>query len=84
MYRLYLCTGLHCAARAAGLREVLENALWEAGLLGAIELHLGGCQAHCDHGPNLLIQPGNRRYAGVTPERAMAIVREDLADLENL
>ncbi len=84
MYRLYLCTGLHCAARAAGLREALENALWEAGLLGAVELHPGGCQAHCDHGPNLLIQPGNRRYAGVTPERAMAIVREDLADLENM
>ncbi len=81
-YRLYLCTGPHCAARAAGTREALENALWEAGLLGVVELRLGGCQDHCDHGPNLLVLPGNRRYARVTPERAAAIVREDLTGLD--
>ncbi len=83
-YRLYLCTGPRCAASAAGTRAALENALWEAGLLGVVELRLGGCQDHCDHGPNLLVLPGNLRYAGVTPERAAAIVRDDLTGLHDL
>ncbi|MCX7789714.1 MAG: (2Fe-2S) ferredoxin domain-containing protein [Chloroflexaceae bacterium] len=75
-YRLYLCTGPRCAARATGTYEALENALWEAGLLGAVELRFSGCQDRCDHGPNLLVQPGDRRYASVTPQRAAAIVEE--------
>ncbi|MCS6880672.1 MAG: (2Fe-2S) ferredoxin domain-containing protein [Oscillochloridaceae bacterium] len=77
--RLYLCTGPHCAARGPGTREALENALWEAGLHGVVELHLSGCQDRCDRGPNLLVQPGNRRYSYVTPEQAVVIVRDDLA-----
>lgn len=80
--RLYLCTGPRCAARGAGAREALEYALWEAGLLGAVELHLSGCQDRCEQGPNLLVQPGNRRYSGVTLERAAVIVRDHLAGLQ--
>lgn len=79
--RLYLCHGQHCSARgAAEARQALERALWDAGLLGAVELVAGGCQDHCDHGPNLLIHPGAYRYVGVTPERAAAIVARHLRD----
>ncbi|MFQ3664345.1 MAG: (2Fe-2S) ferredoxin domain-containing protein [Chloroflexaceae bacterium] len=79
-YRLYLCAGPHCTARGPGTHATLERALWEAGLLGAVELHLSGCQDHCDHGPNLLVQPGNYRYVGVTAERAAAIIARHLRD----
>ena len=73
--RLYLCNGPHCTARGADTtRRALEQALWELGLLTAVELQLSGCQDHCDHGPNLLIYPGACRYVGVTAERAAAIV----------
>jgi (2Fe-2S) ferredoxin len=79
-YRLYLCHGPHCSARgAASTRDALDTALWQAGLLGAVELQSSGCQDHCDHGPNLLVHPGACRYAGVTPERAAAIVARHLA-----
>lgn len=75
MYRLYLCHGPNCSARgAARTRAAIETALWEAGLLGRDELLASGCQDHCDHGPNLLVQPGGCRYVGVTPERAAEIV----------
>ena len=75
MYRLYLCHGPNCSARGAdATRRALEQALWEAGLLGRVELLASGCQDHCDHGPNLLVHPGGCRYIGVTPERAAAIV----------
>lgn len=83
MYRLYLCHGPHCSARGAAVTcRALDEALWDAGLLGAVELIVGGCQDHCDHGPNLLIYPGGQRYAGVTPERAAAIVARHLRDGE--
>jgi (2Fe-2S) ferredoxin len=79
-HRLYLCNGPHCTARGAGpTRQALETALWRAGLLSGVELHASGCQDHCDHGPNLLVHPGGCRYAGVTPERAAAIVARHLA-----
>lgn len=80
IYRLYLCHGPHCCARgAARSYTAIETALWEAGLLGKVELMASGCQDHCDHGPNLLVQPGGCRYVGVGPERAAAIVFEHIA-----
>ena len=81
MYRLYLCHGPHCSTRGvAATQRALDAALWDAGLLGAVELIAGGCQDHCDHGPNLLIHPGACRYVGLTPERAAAIVARHLRD----
>jgi (2Fe-2S) ferredoxin len=78
-YRLYLCHGPHCSARgAAQTRDALDTALWEAGLLESAELHVSGCQDHCDHGPNLLIHPGACRYAGVDAARAVALVARHL------
>lgn len=78
--RLYLCHGPHCTARgAARSRAALDTALWDAGLLSTVDLMISGCQDHCDHGPNLLVQPGACRYVGVTPERAAQIVARHLA-----
>lgn len=83
MERIYLCNGPHCSARgAAAARRALDEALWDANLLGRVELLSSGCQDHCDHGPNLLIHPGACRYVGVTPERARAIVARHLRDGE--
>lgn len=82
-YRLYLCQGPNCSARGAGAtREALDLAIWEAGLLDAVELQASGCQDHCDYGPNLLIYPGGCRYVGVDAARAAAIVARHLRDGE--
>ncbi len=83
MYRLYLCHGPRCSARGAeAARRALDDALWDADLLGQVELLASGCQDHCDHGPNLLIHPGACRYVGVSAERAAAIVARHLRDGE--
>jgi (2Fe-2S) ferredoxin len=80
-FRLYLCHGPHCTARGtAAAREAIDTALWDADLLGEAELLPSGCQDHCDHGPNLLIQPGACRYVGLTPARAAEIVARHLRD----
>ncbi|HMQ29410.1 MAG TPA: (2Fe-2S) ferredoxin domain-containing protein [Chloroflexaceae bacterium] len=83
MYRIYLCHGPHCSARGAeAARRALDQALWDADLLGEVELMASSCQDHCDHGPNLLVHPGACRYVGLTPERAATIVARHLRDGE--
>lgn len=82
-YRIYLCHGPHCTARgAAAAKAALSRILWDLGLDASVELHASGCQDHCDHGPNLLVQPGACRYVGVSPERARAIAERHLRDGE--
>jgi (2Fe-2S) ferredoxin len=77
--RIYLCNGPHCTANgAAKVRSALDQALWDAGLLGAVELHASGCQDHCDHGPNMIVQPDTVRYYGLSAERVARIVAEHL------
>lgn len=81
MLRLYICHGPHCNARGcAGIRAACEQALWQAGLLAEIELCPSGCQDHCDHGPNMLVQPGAIRYYGLTTERIARIIDEHLCN----
>ncbi len=75
MPRLYLCMGPHCRSRgAADVYAALEQALWQNGLLGTVECIASGCQDRCQRGPNLLIQPGGRRWHGLTPRQISAIV----------
>ncbi len=78
--RLYLCHGPHCSARGcAALRKRLVALLWEHRLDATVEVRESGCQDHCDHGPNLLIQPGAIRYVGLTNERLERIITAHLA-----
>lgn len=78
--RLYLCHGPHCTVRGApALRAKLESALWQADLLGEVEIISGSCQDHCGHGPNLLVQPEGLRYCGVNAARIAKIVAEHVA-----
>jgi len=79
-YRAYLCAGPHCSSRGcAALLRQLEAALWQRGLDDAVELHAGGCQDHCDYGPNLLIWPGPVRYAQLDADAIARIVEQHLA-----
>ena len=79
-YRAYLCTGPHCSSRGcAALFRQLETALWERGLDDTVELHTGGCQDHCDYGPNLLIWPGPVRYAQLDAAAVERIVVQHFA-----
>ncbi len=75
MVRLYLCMGPNCRSRgAAELRMALEQALWRHKLLDRVECISSGCQDHCQIGPNLLLQPGGRRWHGVTLQQISALV----------
>lgn len=77
--RLYLCHGPHCTANGcAKIHAALEQALWDAGLSSAVDLQASGCQDHCDHGPNMIVQLGTTRYYGLTTERVARIVAEHL------
>jgi len=72
--------GPHCRSRGAtDARATLEHALWQAGLLGRVECIASGCQDRCALGPNLLVQPGGRRWHGLTPQH----LRELLAFLKD-
>lgn len=79
-HRLYLCNGPHCSVRGArALRSALDTALWDAGILAETQITISGCQDHCDHGPNLLVQPGGCRYVALDAERLRAVVQQHLA-----
>lgn len=79
-YRAYLCTGPHCSSRScAALFRQLEAALWQRGLDAIVELQTGGCQDHCDYGPNLLIWPGPVRYAQLDADAIARIVEQHFA-----
>ena len=56
----------------------LEQELWKQGIDGAVELRQGGCQDHCDYGPNMIVWPGPCRYAQLTPEAVATIVKHHL------
>ncbi|WP_298402450.1 (2Fe-2S) ferredoxin domain-containing protein [uncultured Chloroflexus sp.] len=75
MPRLYLCMGPHCRSRGAtDVYAALEQALWQAGLVGKVECITSGCQDRCQRGPNLLVQPGGRRWHRLTPHQISALV----------
>ncbi|MCS6886838.1 (2Fe-2S) ferredoxin domain-containing protein [Chloroflexus sp.] len=75
MPRLYLCMGPHCRSRgAADVYAALEQALWRSGLWGRVECIASGCHDRCQIGPNLLVQPGGRRWHGLTPPQIDALV----------
>lgn len=77
--RIYVCGNIHCASRGAdAVYQQLDREMWRHNLDGAIELQLGGCQDHCDYGPNMIVWPGPCRYAQLTPTAATAIVVQHL------
>lgn len=80
-FRIYVCSGPNCtpSGRDAIVRA-LEDALWECGLDGAVELRMSGCQSRCELAPNLTVWPGPVRYSALSREAAGRIVREHLRD----
>jgi (2Fe-2S) ferredoxin len=78
-HRLYLCHGPNCTARGCTtIRTLIDNALWNAGLLDTVDVIATGCQDHCDYGPNMIVQPDNVRYHGLNGERVAQIVAEHI------
>jgi (2Fe-2S) ferredoxin len=79
-FRVYLCAGPHCSPRGgAALLRLLEEELWQRGLDDAVEVNAGGCQDHCDFGPNMLVWPGPVRYAQLDADAIRRIVAQHLA-----
>jgi (2Fe-2S) ferredoxin len=80
-FRIYLCGGPHCTPGGRdAIARALEDALWEFGLDGDVELRVSGCQSRCELAPNLTVWPGPVRYSSLSRESAQRIVREHLRD----
>jgi (2Fe-2S) ferredoxin len=74
-FRLYLCHGSQCTMRGSpALFRHMEQAVADRNLGAVVDVRAGGCQDHCDHGPNMLIWPGPVRYAHLTPPALLEIL----------
>ncbi len=62
----------------AALRKALENGLWQRQLDTVVQVTIGGCQDHCDHGPNMIIWPGPYRYAQLSAAALHQIIERHL------
>ena len=78
-FRIYVCGNIHCQSRGAdAVYARLDQELWQHEIDGAVELHMGGCQDHCDYGPNMIVWPGPCRYAQLIPAAVATIVKQHL------
>jgi (2Fe-2S) ferredoxin len=79
-FRIYVCAGPNCtpSGRDAVLRA-LEDALWEHGLEGDVDLRVSGCQSRCELAPNLTVWPGPVHYVSLSADAARRIVTQHLS-----
>lgn len=78
-WRVYLCGGATCAPHTLPtLQAALEDALWDADVLGGVTVQVSSCQGHCARAPNMLIYPGGVRYHNLTVATIQRIVQQHL------
>lgn len=71
-----------CAARdAERLAEALKAKVKSLGMSGKIRVSKSGCQDVCAQGPNVMLFPEQRWYAGVTLSDVDHIVQDALEGL---
>lgn len=66
--------GDHCGAPGTAVREVLKQAVKDAGLAGRVRVSRSGCLDVCAKGPNVLVFPDGVLYSRVTAGDVPAIV----------
>jgi NADH-quinone oxidoreductase subunit F len=74
-----MCGGTGC--QASGCRAVvdaLRAELARRGLAESVFVRVTGCHGFCEHGPLMVIEPGNRFYARLKPKDVPAIVEETI------
>lgn len=78
-YRVYVCGNIHCLANGKdAILRALEDAVWEHGLDGDVDVRVSGCQNQCDFGPNIKVWPGPYQYVRLSPIAVQRIVAEHL------
>ena len=71
-----------CAARESEqIAEALKSKVKSLGMSGKIRVSKSGCQDVCAQGPNVMLFPDGRWYAGVTLADVDQIVQDALAGL---
>ncbi len=74
-HHVYVCLGASClAARAAEVKESLEQELEHSGMEHMCAVHGGGCRGLCAEGPTVTIEPDDVLYGQITPEDAPTII----------
>ena len=58
------------------IREQLKKMVKERGLDASIRVSRSGCLDLCKDGPNVLLMPDNKWFAGVLPDNLEIIMRE--------
>ena len=74
-YRIRCCMAAGCQSSGAiAVKQVLADAIADAGLSDQVELCGVGCLRFCGHGPMVAADPDDALYERVTPENAGSIV----------
>ena len=85
--RLFLvCTGKRCNDESRGgergekIREELKDHNKLLGRKATVRICAVSCLDLCDHGPNMVVQPGGTVYSHLTRERARAVYDAETGD----
>ncbi len=69
------CLAAGClSSRGEAVKERIERAVCDAGLVDQVEVRAVGCLRLCCQGPLVAVDPGRRLFERVTPEDAASIV----------
>ena len=85
--KLFLvCTGERCNdvrhgdERGERIREELKSHNKSLGRKGTIRICAVSCLDLCDHGPNMVVQPGGTTYSGLIRSTARAVYDGETGD----
>jgi len=81
--KLFLvCTGARCNLDGRGevIRALLKDHNKDLGRKPTVRICAVSCLDLCDHGPNMVVQPGGTVYAHLTPETARAVYDGEMGD----
>jgi bidirectional [NiFe] hydrogenase diaphorase subunit len=69
------CMAAGCvSSRAAEIKQALQNAVSDKGMVSRVEVRRVGCMGSCGQGPMVSVEPGDLLYQHVTPDNAQSIV----------
>ena len=85
--KLFLvCTGPRCSGERAGeevgaaIQTELKDHNKKLGRKPTVRVCQVSCLDLCDHGPNMVVQPGGTVYSHLTRERARAVYAGEMGD----
>lgn len=85
-HHILVCTGARCndlkhgAERGECIQEALKSHNKAMGRKGAVRVCRVSCLDLCDHGPNLIVEPGGTVYSHLDLEKARKVYDGALGD----